>query len=73
MSVPLSDFDRFDLNFKSDEACIGIGTMFRDENRVSLLLTPFMNWGFGENRLVLFDDLSDNDSKEVASVLIFFK
>ena len=63
MSVPLSDFYIFDLNFESDEARIGLGAMFHDENRASLFLVPVANWCFGENRLFLLDDSSDNDSE----------
>ena len=73
MSAPLSDFYRFDLNFESDEARIGIEAMFRYENRASLLLILVMNWGFGESILIVSDDSSINDSEEVVSILLFFK
>ena len=72
MNAVSLDWDAFELNFDSDEACLMIDAMFREEHG-PLLLQPVPNWGFPVDRPELFDESSDDESEvEVSRLHVFY-
>ena len=71
MNAVSLDWDAFELNFDSDDACLMIDAMFREEHG-PLLLQPVPNWGFPVDRPELFDESSDDESEvEVSRLHVF--